>query len=69
MINVDGLAVPTLDEQEGYNGAPTVLVDQALRLADDGLPVFLAAATKRLPAPTVTKMRPLIPTSLKTICP
>jgi hypothetical protein len=69
MINVDGFAVPTLDQQEGSNGAPTVLVDQALRLADDGQPVFLAAATSRLPAPTVTKMQPLIPTKLKNYLP
>ena len=46
MINVDGLAVPTLDQQEGSNGAPTVLVDQALRLADDGLPVFPCRSNK-----------------------
>ncbi len=46
MINVDGLAVPTLDQQEGSNEAPTVLVDQALRLADDGQPVFPCRSNK-----------------------
>jgi len=46
LINVDGLAVPTLDQQEGSNGAPTVLVDQALRLADDGQSVFPCRSNK-----------------------